>query len=144
MKPPGPSADRLIIDNRPLQRLNPDGHWQTAGDRVLLYLRCLNFPTPQALEIACRTLKRAEQNIAMGSSDSPLAEAMLVLHEILSEQEPGMSGAAHASADPSASPIPAAPSIHRLSMISDKTTLHRRSSLLANLGRPFKLRSSEG
>ncbi len=61
-----------------------DRYWQTAGDRVFLYLRCLNFPPAQTLELSLRTLKKAEQNISNDDSrDDPVAEAMEVLLELL-------------------------------------------------------------
>ncbi len=61
-----------------------DRYWQIAGDRVFLYLRCLNFPPAQTLELSLRALKEAEQNISNDDSrDNPVAEAMEALLELL-------------------------------------------------------------
>ncbi len=66
--------------------ISADRRWQTAGDRVFLYLRCLNLPAAQAHELALRALNEAEQNIAGGDSGKdPVAEALDVLDGLLGE-----------------------------------------------------------
>ncbi len=61
-----------------------DRYWQIAGDRVFLYLRCLNFPPAQTLELSLRALKEAEQNILNNDSKgNPVAEAMQALYVLL-------------------------------------------------------------
>ena len=68
--------------------------WQTAGDRVFLYLRCLNLPAAQIFEIALSALKAAENNCMNEESNdnSPVAEAMVALDKLLRKQHYEMGG----------------------------------------------------
>ena len=93
-----------------------DRDWQIAGDRVLLYLRCLSFPELQALDLALRALKEAERNIIQGSGNSPVAEAMQTLLHLLKEQKPGVSS----DSVWCELPMPSTPPIHRLHMIPEE------------------------
>lgn len=60
-----------------------------AAERVFLYLRCLNFPSVDALELARRAVIRAEQraNGDFRQNQFLLAEAMEALGEMLMEQK---------------------------------------------------------
>jgi hypothetical protein len=70
-----------------------DGYWQTAGDRVFLYLRCLNLPPAQTLDLSLRALNEAERNILKDDlRDNPVAEAVEALHELLRKQPSKMVG----------------------------------------------------
>ena len=97
-----------------------DRYWQIAGDRVLLYLRCLNFPETQALDLALRALKEAEHNIIQGSGNSPVAEAMQTLRRLLNGQITGVAGRDHFLDVRGEPPMPSMPPIHRLHMIPEK------------------------
>ncbi|HOC39620.1 MAG TPA: hypothetical protein PLG17_06165 [Thermodesulfobacteriota bacterium] len=50
--------------------------WQTAQERVLLYLRACEIPAHQALEIALTALKQAQSSSNSAVIDSPPAVAM--------------------------------------------------------------------
>ena len=95
-------------------------YWQIAGDRVLLYLRCLNFPETRALDLALRALKEAERNIIQGSGNSPVAEAMQTLRRLLNGQKTGVAGRDHFLSVRCELPMPSTPPIHRLHMIPEK------------------------
>lgn len=64
-------------------RLDSDG--KIAVDRLLLYLRRLNYPEPQALGLALRAIREAEGNSSAGSQGNPVAEAMQALLRLLPE-----------------------------------------------------------
>jgi hypothetical protein len=115
----GSPADTTIRENEAGKGGGADQHWQTAGDRVLLYLRCLNFPTTQAFELALRALKAAERSMSLGSGNSPVVEAMQALHQLLSEQESGIVGHSHSLATWRDCVIPPSPPLHRLPMVPE-------------------------
>ena len=99
-----------------------DREWQIAGDRMLLYLRCLNFAVPQALDLVLRAMKKAGFSMEQGSANTPLIESMHALHQLLSEQR-GAEAPRHAEffLDPWCKrPVHASPPIQRLSMFSEK------------------------
>jgi hypothetical protein len=59
--------------------------WQKAQQRVFLYLRLMNLPPLDGLEVALQTLKRARQ--APPGEASPLRKSMHALRQVLSERE---------------------------------------------------------
>lgn len=88
---------------------------QIASDRLLLYLRCLNFPEVQALGLTLRALMEAQRNTAPGRQNNRVTEAMQALFDLLRDE----SAAAHnrfANAPPAASQPP----VHRRHMVSEK------------------------
>jgi len=111
---------------------------QTAGDRVFLYLRCLNFPAPQALELARRALKAAERSMTADSGNSPVFEAMQALNQLLIEQQPGIRDHMHSLATWCECRIPPSPPLHRQSMVPEGMTSVRWYSPLTNLFKRFK------
>ncbi len=64
----------------------PDRSWQVAGERVFLYLRCLNFPVEQIFEISAAVLKAAQQNAL--SKGNPVAVSMETLHRLIHSYQP--------------------------------------------------------
>lgn len=102
----------------------PESQWQTAGDRVLLYLRSLGLPAPLALELALGALRAAEQE---GAAD-PVAGAMQALRKLLSKKAPSCRYPVSQGQLPSR----AAPPVHRLPMVSEeifsKTVFGRRKN----------------
>jgi|GEM_PF-6244477 len=75
------------------ERINADRYWQTAEERVLLYLRCLNFPAGQDLELALQVLEEAKTNITSGrSKDDPVATALDVMDELLRKKKSSAAG----------------------------------------------------
>ncbi len=104
----------------------------------MLYLRCLNFPAPQALELALGALKAAERSIEPGSANSPVGEAMQALHELLSEQKPAVFDHNHSLAAWCECDIPPAPALHRLSMVAEGMESAHWLSLLKDLLNRFK------
>jgi len=114
------SSEKIFPDNGVGKKAIGERYWQTAGDRVLLYLRCLGFPAPKALELSLAALKTAERNATRGSGGSPVVEAMEALHQLLREQEFGtldtnLSVGAGRECVP-----PALPPLHRLSMVPER------------------------
>lgn len=133
-----------------------DRYWQTAGDRVFLYLRCLNFPPAQTFELSLRALKETEQNILNDDSrDNPVAEAVEVLHELLhkivrenilgywcerewmqeTEAEDISSSRDHGRA---VAPISSMPPIRRLHMTPQELSPTSLSELFGNFARRSK------
>jgi hypothetical protein len=131
-------AEKTIAKNEAGIRSEADRYWQTAGDRVLLYLRCLNFPAPQALELALGALKAAERSMDRDSVNGPVAEAMQALHELLSEQKPAGFDHNHCLAAWYECVIPPAPAIHRLPMVPEGMESAHWLSLLKDLLIRFK------
>jgi len=132
MKFPDSVAEKTIAKNEAGKRSEADRCWQMAGDRVLLYLRSLNFPAPQALELALGALKAAERSMGPDSGTGPVGEAMHALDQLLAEQKP-------ADLAPDRSPavwcecvIPTAPPLHRLAMVPDAISSAHWRSLLKN------------
>ncbi|MCF8104491.1 MAG: hypothetical protein K9K64_03320 [Desulfohalobiaceae bacterium] len=58
--------------------------WQAAGDRVLLYLRCLDVSETTAHEWTLKTLETAERGMSQGGN--PVHEAVQALQQLLREQ----------------------------------------------------------
>jgi hypothetical protein len=102
---------------------------QIALDRVLLYLRCLDFPAPQALELARRVMGEVERNSAPG--EDPVARAMQALRRLLREQTPGVGE--HPGQVRPEGPFPASPAVYRSHMISEPMAPLRLRSQLAGL-----------
>ncbi|MDR3556566.1 MAG: hypothetical protein P4L55_17580 [Syntrophobacteraceae bacterium] len=102
---------------------------QIALDRVLLYLRCLDFPAPQALELARRVFGEVEGNSAPGAD--PVARAMQALRRLLREQRPGV-GEHPGQARPERS-VPASPPVYRSRMVPEPLAPLRLRSQLAGL-----------
>jgi hypothetical protein len=67
-----------------VQPLESDEEWQKAQQRVLLYLRLMELPSVESLELALQALKRARQAL---DGASPLGKSMRALHRVLSERE---------------------------------------------------------
>ncbi len=115
-------------------RPDADLYAQMAGDRVLLYLRCLGFPAQQALDLALRALKAAELDRISSSGDSPVAEAMRALRRILLEQTAGESGIACYKTEECELPVLHSTSpIRRLHMTPEEVTPIGLRLLLAKL-----------
>ncbi|MEI6126514.1 MAG: hypothetical protein WCQ99_08175 [Pseudomonadota bacterium] len=66
-----------------LHGTHPSGRMETAGRRVLLYLKALHVPVRKRYEIAGKALCRAEKSCPAGGD--LVAEAMRSLHELLKE-----------------------------------------------------------
>lgn len=60
--------------------------WRKAQQRVSLYLRLMNLPPLESLEVALQTLKRARQD---PDEALPLSKSMRVLRQVLNEREDG-------------------------------------------------------
>jgi len=124
-----PAHDTIESVETPRKTAAADQVWQTAGDRVLLYLRCLNLPAPQALELALGALDAAEHSLATGSGGSPVEQAIQALHGLLSEQSTGELGLmASLECLPSASPP-----LERRPMVPEQMAAAQWPSLLTNL-----------
>ncbi len=110
--------------------------WQAAGDRMLLYLRCLNLPYPQALEFALQALKEADQTIRKGSDRSPMAESMQILYRLLEEQKPEILARNRFFLDTwcRCSPRPSPP-LRRLPMVTKKLISSPRPLVTKRLSR---------
>jgi hypothetical protein len=115
-----------MMGNGAGKRSEADRYWQAAGDRVFLYLRCLNFPAPQALELALGVLKAAERSMGLGYGNSPVSEAMQALHQALSEQKPD--GRSHSLTTRYDCLAPPPPPLRRRSMVAEEmVSAHWRS-----------------
>lgn len=136
-------AVKAVAENRAGERSEADRHWQMAGDRVMLYLRCLHFPAPQALELALAALRAAERTTRPGSGNSPVAEAMQALHRLLGEQRSGIFGHDHSTINRCEDFAPPWPPLHRLPMIPEEMASAHWRSLLANILKIFR-RSRHG
>ncbi len=110
--------------------------WQTASDRMLLYLRCLNCPTSLALEFTLQALKEAEQNLAKDSESNLLVESMQALYRRLDQKRPQISDRNRSLLDAwcQCSPHPSPPH-RRLPMITKGVISFRRPSLPAKIFR---------
>ena len=60
--------------------------WQKAQQRVSLYLRLMNLPPLESLELALQALKQARQT---PGEAPPLSKSMRALRQILRERESG-------------------------------------------------------
>jgi hypothetical protein len=120
MKTADSPTNGTVLENDAGKRGGADQHWQTAGDRVLLYLRCLNFPAPQALELALGSIKVAERSTSLGSGNSPVLEAMQALRQLLSEKESGMFERSHSPDIWCGRAKLSSPPLHRLPMVPEK------------------------
>jgi hypothetical protein len=67
-----------------LNKWQADREWQSGLERVLLYLRLLNVPGVEGLEIALEALRRARDQVKRG--DSPAAAAAMVALRALLEE----------------------------------------------------------
>lgn len=115
MKPTG-FATRTVEEDE-IEKMSADARkWQTAGERLLLYLRGLEFPPSLALELALGALRAAEKR---GEPD-PVCAAMEALHELLCKR------VAEANADnghralSGLFPGRTAPPVNRLPMVSER------------------------
>ena len=98
-----------------------DRYWQKSGERILLYLRCLNIYAPRSLKIALEALNRTQPGRGLQEKGkNPVREAMEALSLVLNEKEiklPGpVSLKAVQSEDCRVFPFPP---IHRQPMISE-------------------------
>ena len=123
-------TEKLITDRPAVNRSEADHYWQTAGERVLLYLRCLNFPAPQALELALRALETAERKVDLSSGNTPVAQSMQALNELLSKQKTDMVDHEH--------PIVPLPPLRRLPMVPEGIAPAPWRSVLATLFNPYR------
>jgi hypothetical protein len=112
-------ADKTIAENEVGKRSESDRTWQTAGDRVLLYLRCLSFPAPQALELSLSALKTAQRSLSLGSGNSPVVEAMNALHQLISDQGPETLHRKRYPGTRCEYIIPLSPPLHRRPMVPE-------------------------
>jgi hypothetical protein len=63
-----------------------DKNWQRAQQRVLAYLRFLNLPSVNNLELALQALKRARSRLEESPESHPVTEAWRALQAVLLEQ----------------------------------------------------------
>ncbi len=68
-----------------LNKWQADREWQSGLERVLLYLRLLNVPGVEGLEIALEALRRARAQVKRGDSPAAVA-AMVALRALLEER----------------------------------------------------------
>ncbi len=108
-----------------------DRNWQVAGDRALLYLRCLNFPASQALELTLEAFKRAEREIDSGAN--PTREVMRKLNQLLEEKSLEDSGFGPSSDFGCPSLALSTPPLERRSMTSEEVFFGKGRSLPSNL-----------
>jgi hypothetical protein len=66
-------------------RWEADREWKRGQERVLFYLRLLNLPGVETLEIALEALRRARNEVKRGDS-SPASAAMRALRALLEER----------------------------------------------------------
>ena len=112
---------------------NSDPRWQTASDRALLYLRCLDVPAPRALELALEAIKTAERALASDSGASPTQEVMKALNSLLLEEE-NPDVLIRSRALTGHYPAPSTPPLQRLPMTSNENgPAIKRSALSGNL-----------
>jgi hypothetical protein len=130
--------DKTIVQSEARKRSEVDQYWQTAGDRVLLYLRCLNFPAPKALDLALRALKTAEQSVALGSGKSPVVETMQALHQLLSQSTLGKNDRTHSLATWCGWLVSPSPSLYRLPMVPEGMASAQWRFLLTRLLNRFR------
>ena len=97
---------------------------------MLLYLRCLNFPAPEALELALRALETAERTMDLSSGNRPVVESMQALDELLNKQKTEMFDLEHFR-----SPLPP---IRRKPMVPDGIARSHWRSVLAALFDPYR------
>jgi len=106
----------------PDQRVGRD--WQIAQERVLLYLRTLEIPAQEALEVGLQALRRAEKSSSETAAENPAATAMHALRDILSERTPNLlgrpAGWLPAGGDPRIPGIKLMPPLNRGSMVVEK------------------------
>ncbi len=149
-----------------LRKSEVDGYWQIAGDRVFLYLRCLNLPPAQTLDLSIRALNEAEQNILKDNlRDNPVAEAVGALHELLRKRPVEMvvgenilsnwcerkwiqkieaeDIASAGNSSRSAAPLSSMPPIRRLHMTPQELNPTHLSELFGNLTRRSKKHSGK-
>jgi hypothetical protein len=115
-----------------------DLKWQHAGDRIFLYLRCLNFPARAAFELALEALKAADRSLSEGAGSDPAAEAMRSLRLLLDKRESGAFGHHSSAGDCRRCPIPAAPPLRRLHMVPEGIGSVRRRLVLSSLLHLFR------
>jgi len=60
--------------------------WQRAQQRVLAYLRFLNLPSVENLELALQSLKRARAQLGDSPETHPITESYRVLQALLAEE----------------------------------------------------------
>lgn len=116
MRAPEPVANTTVVREAAEKRSEREPRLvhggQIAADRLLLYLRGLNFPESQVLGLALRAMREAERHTAPGSESNPVAEAMQALLHLLGE-EPG-SAAHNFRCEP---PRASQPLVHRSHMV---------------------------
>ena len=97
MSPPEQENAQKIVDIFDLEQElakmpdvpeHSDGEeWELAQQRVLLYLHALDVPVVQRLELALEVLKRAIRNASDPDHAHPVAIAMRILHQLITEQD---------------------------------------------------------
>jgi hypothetical protein len=70
----------------PAPRPESEEEWVKAQQRVFLYLRLMNLPPLESLELTLHALKRASET---PGESSPLGKSMHALRQLLSERERG-------------------------------------------------------
>ncbi len=104
---------------------------QIVAERLLLYLRCLDFPAEQALDFALRALKEAGQNGGGGPGSSQVAEAVQTLRDLLREQKAEVKDLSQTTGCQLAAV--STPPIHRLPMVPQEVAPARIRSMLKKL-----------
>ncbi len=134
-----PSGENRLEDRTEGGKFNEDNRsWQTAGDRVLLYLRCLNYRAPRAFELALKALEKAKENLESSPGDnSPVAESMRILRRLLIEEEGG-EGDLSRDRLVQLDAVVSMPPVHRRSMRAAELGAVRWISLLRGLAGGLK------
>jgi len=60
--------------------------WQVAEQRLIVYLRLLNYPVIRGLELALGAMRRSRTGFQPGTGDHPAAAAMRALRALLREE----------------------------------------------------------
>lgn len=128
------------LENQAIESEETGDHrcWQSAGDRLLLYLRCLNIGAPRALELTLKAIEEAKRKTGYGPGKGPINESMHALHRLLSEETEILSHGGHLPAMrcSQASMLPLPP-VRRRSMRPQE--LAGRGSLLRGNGKALKV-----
>ena len=102
--------------------------WQAAEDRMLLYLRCLDRPTPQDLELVLEAVRQAQDNHQPGDHTTPIERSMQILLGLLDRQRTSATrqGPEAPPTGSTSNGSPSTPPLRRLPMISQGAVLFRR------------------
>lgn len=133
------SSDGSFLDHPAFEKKGIEGDGDTAVERVLLYLRCLQFSPSEAVAIAFGALKAAGNTSNRSPGRNSQAEVMQALWKLLEE---GQRHQRRPSADFLAvrcrCSFPASPPLHRLHMIPEETVSAKRGSLFTKFINRFR------